>query len=214
MRKCFMFGLLILLLVGCGDEWSNRLPYAGPVEKSIDQGQFLPGTGIQYLGKTDKGARVSIGGKEANKKIGDSLDWKGDMAPGVSVDQTLRVALITDDTLHAAGTVRVIVTSPRSQPEPPNIAAPVHFRLPVGYHVEKDKAIPGTSLTYLGKTAEGAYLGNIEGYPYRKMGDSITWEGKLREGLWIELNLRTALITDNQLDVIGTADLWITPSGD
>lgn len=213
MRKWLALGAIVLLLSSCGVEWLDRLPYAGPVEISVDQGKFLPGTEIQYLGKTEDGAQLSIGGKQANKKIGDSLDWKGDMVSGVSVDQTLRVALITEGTLYTAGTARVIVANPRPQPEPMNSTAPVHFKLPVGYHVEKGKTIPGTTITHLAKTEQGALLGNIEGYAYRKLGDSITWKGRLRPGIWLELDLRTALITNNQLDVVGTADLWITPAG-
>jgi hypothetical protein len=215
MRKWLtVFGMLALLLSSCGVEWTNRLPYAGPVEIRFDQGEFLPGSDIQYVGKSEKTAQLSIGGTQANKKVGDSLDWKGEIVPGVSVDQTLRVVLISEDALHTAGTVRLIVANPRPQPEPVNSAAPVHFTLPVGYHVEKGKSIPGTTIIYEGKTDENAHLGNIVGYAYRKLGDSITWEGKLRAGLWLELNLRAVLITDNQLDVVGTADLWITPEGE
>lgn len=214
MRKWLVLVLLLFLLVGCAEGWGDRLPYAGPVEIGIEQGGFLPGTRIQYLYKTEKGARVAIDDQETTKKTGDSLDWRADMVPAVDVDQTLRVAIITEETLHTAGTVRIIVAGPNPQPGPPNTSAPVHFKLPVGYHVEKDKTIPGTTITYLGKTDQGAHLGNIEGYAYRKLGDSITWEGKLREGIWIALDLRTGLILDNQLDVVGTADLWITPVRD
>jgi hypothetical protein len=216
MRKRFVLGLLlstVWLLSGCAEELSDRLPYAGPVEKSVEIGQYLPGTGIQYLGKTEDGALVSIGGQQATKKVGDSLDWKSDMVAGVSVDQTLRVVLITEQTLRAAGTARVIVAQPQPSPEPANTGAPVHFKLPVGYHVEPGAVIPGTTITYKGQTPDGAELGGVEGYAYRKLGDSITWEGKLRGGVWIELNVRAMLITDDQLDVLGTADLWITPTG-
>jgi hypothetical protein len=206
--------LFLLLLTGCESEWINRLPYAGPIEVSVDRGEYLPGTDIQYVGKTEQGAQVSIGGQDAIKKLGDSLDWRGDMASGVSVDQTLRVALITDESLHNVGTVRVIVTNPQVEPGPVNQSAPVHYKLPVGYHVETGSTIPGTTLTYRGKTDEGAELGNVEGYPYRKIGDSITWQGKLRQGVWLELGLRTMLVTDDQLDVVGTADLWIVPTGE
>jgi hypothetical protein len=218
MRKSSLLGVLLLLavvsLAGCAEEFSDRLPYAGPVEKSIEVDQYLPGTGIQYLGKTDDGALVSIGGQQATKKTGDSLDWKSDMVAGVAVDQTLRVVLITEDTLHTAGTARVIVANPEPAPEPANSAAPVHFKLPVGYHVEKGAVIPGSTITYLGQTPDGAELGGVEGYAYRKLGDSITWEGKLRGGIWVKLNLRAMVITGDQLDVLGTADLWITPVQD
>lgn len=212
MRRTLVLGLLALLLTGCGGIWSNRLPYAGPVELVIPTGDYLPGTGIQYLGKTEKGAKVSIAGKQATKNIGDSLDWKEDMVSGVSVDQTLRVATITDEALQTEGTVRVIVSQPRIQPEAPNRDAPVHFKLPVGYHVELNETIPGTTISYLGQTEEGAHLGNVEGNAYRKLGDSITWQARLRHGIWLELDLRTVLITDSLLDVVGTADLWIIPA--
>lgn len=213
MRRILLLGVLLLAATGCDTEWTNRLPYAGPLEVSIDQGEFLPGTDIQYLGKTEEGAQVSIAGEMAVKKVADSLDWRGDVAPGVEVDQTLRVALVTDTALHSIGTVRVIVTDPTIEREPVNRSAPVHFKLPVGYHVETGRAIPGTALTYQGMTDQGAELGNVEGYRFRRIGDSVTWQGKLRAGLWLELDLRVALITEQQLDLIGTADLWIAPNG-
>jgi len=212
MSRKLIFPLMLLLLTACTtEEWANRLPYAGPVEISVRKGEFLPGTDIQYLSKTKDGAQVLIGEKKALKKIGDSLDWKGDMLKGVNVDQTLRVALVTEEALHTAGTVRVIVSNPVPQAEPLDTSAPVHFKLPVGYHIEKEQVIPGTAIGYLGKTDDGAHLANVEGYCYRQAGDSIVWEGKLRDGVWIELNLRAMLITDNVLDVVGTADLWVAP---
>ena len=83
--------------------------------------------------------------------------------------------------------------------------------LPVVYRVERGEAIPGTTITYEGQEPEGARLGNVEGYPYRRVGDSILWEGKLLPGLWLDLLARTALIGEDQLDVVGTADRWIRP---
>jgi hypothetical protein len=211
-RKWLVLTLIILLLAACGSQdWTQELSYAGPAEVGIDQGQFLPGTDIRYLGRTADGAQVSIGGKQALKKVGDSLDWKGDVLPGVNLDQTYRVVLIDEDVLHVAGTVRVAIEDPQPQAEPANESAPIHFKLPVAYRVDKDAAIPGTVVTYLGKTDQGARLGNIDGYEFRQAGDSIAWTGKLREGVWVDLVLRAALISDNSLDVVGTADVWIVP---
>jgi hypothetical protein len=206
--------LSIFLVAGCAPEdWTNRLPYAGPWEVRIDQGASLPGTDIRYVARTEDGAEVLIDGRPTLRKIGDSLDWKGEMVRGVEVDQTLRVLFIADETLHAGGTVRIIVINPEPVAEPANDEAPVHFKLPVGYHVQRGEVIPGTVVTYAENTPEGARLEGLdEGYPYRKLGDSIVWEGKLREGLWLRLDLRTALVTDEVLDVVGTAELWIEPS--
>ena len=63
----------------------------------------------------------------------------------------------------------------------------------------------------MGETEKGAHLGNVEGYPYREVGDSIVWRGQLRDRLWLELNLRTALISEKSLNVAGIAELWIAP---
>jgi hypothetical protein len=211
-RRLLVVGLFLLLLAACSpDDWANRLPYAGPVEKGIDQGAFLPGSKIQYLGKLEDRALVSVDGKETEKKIGDPLEWKEDVLRGVNVDQTYRVVLVNEQTLHAAGTVRVIIWNAVPQPELANTSAPIHFKLPVGYHVDRGTAIPGTLITYQGKTDQGAKLKGIEGLTYRQVGETIRWEGRLVEGLWVRLDLRTALIGEETLDVIGTADLWIVP---
>lgn len=212
MRRWFVLSLFLLLLAACSpDDWTNRLPYAGPVETGIDQGAFLPGSEIQYLGKSEDRALVSIDGKETRKKVGDPLEWKQDVLRGVNVDQTYRVVLITEETLHAVGTVRVIIWNAVPRPEPANTSAPIHFKLPVGYHVDRGTIIPGTTITYEGKSDQGAKLGGVEGEPYRQVGDAILWEGKLVEGVWVQLDLRTALVGEETLDVIGTADLWIVP---
>jgi hypothetical protein len=212
MRRWLVLTFSLLLLAGCSSQdWTQQISYTGPVEIGIDRGQFLPGTDVMYLAKSEEGAQVSIGGQQASKRIGDSLDWKGDMRSGVAVDESLRVVLITEATLHTAGTVRIDVTSPTPQTEPADESAPVHFKVPVAYQVARGNAIPGTVITYLGKTDQGAHLGNVEGYAYRQVGDSIAWAGRLREGVWISLVLRTALVRDNNLDVVGTADVWIQP---
>jgi hypothetical protein len=221
MRKWLVLLFLAVLLAGAAPllatctsgDWHQELSYAGPTEISIDKGQFLASTDIQYLAKAADGAQVSIGGQPALKKIGDSLDWKGTILAGVTVDESLRVVLISEETLHTAGTVRVDIATPSPQAEPVNESAPVHFKLPVAYRVDQDAAIPGTVITYLGKTDQGARLDNIQGYEYRQAGDSITWQGKLRDGVWLDLNLRTVLILDGSLDVAGTADVWLVPSG-
>lgn len=54
-------------------------------------------------------------------------------------------------------------------------------------------------------------MGGIDGYPYRKLADSILSEGKLREGVFLRLNVRVLLITDDSLRVGGMATIWIAP---
>jgi len=213
--KTALLLLLVLLAVSaCGtQDWRESLAYAGPVEIGIEQGTFLAGTDIRYLGETADGAQMVIGGQQTTKRIGDSLNWEGEMAPGVMVDLSLRIIFVTQDTLQTAGTVGVTVEGAQPVVEAADTSAPVHYVLPAVYRVEQGSAIPGTTVTYEGQEPEGARLGNIEGYDYRRVGDSILWEGRLLPGVWLDLVVRTAMITESQLDVVGTADLWIQPQG-
>ncbi len=211
-RSALLLLLLGLALAACGAEnWRERLSYAGPIEIGIEEGAFLPGTNIQYLGETSEGAEVLIGGQKATKQIGDSLKWEGAMAPGVTVDLSLRIVFVTQDKLQTAGTVRVTIEGPQPVEQAADTSAPVHYVLPVVYRIDQGAAIPGTTITYVGQEPEGARLGNIDGYPYRRVGDSILWEGKEVAGVWLDLVVRTAFSTESRLDVIGTADVWIRP---
>ena len=215
MGKRLILGLALVILVAtCVPTIGNRvegLTYKSPMEINIGPGEFLPGTDIQYLGKTEDGAQVSIGGQQALKKIGDSLSWEGDLLDGASLDLDLRLALIAEEKLHLLGTAQVVIPDPAPQPGQPNRSAPIHYKLVVDHHIKKGQAIPGTQVLYIGETADGARLANIDGYPYRKVGDSIVWEGQIRDRIWLELNLRAALVTEGTLNVAGTADLWVAP---
>jgi hypothetical protein len=204
-------GLMLVACAPLGTGEGGELQYAGPVEIGIVRGELLPGTDIQYLGKVADGAQVSIGGEQALKKTGDSLNWEGDLMDGVAVELDLRVAVITEEELHVVGTVQVTVSDPDPRPEPVNSTAPIRYKVPVAYRVEQGDAIPGSVVTYLGKTDDGAHLGNVDGYAYRQPGDSIVWEGKIRDRVWIELDLRTVLFTDDALNVAGTAELRFAP---
>ena len=52
-------------------------------------------------------------------------------------------------------------------------------------------------------------MGGMEEYPYRKTGDSILWEGALRDGVCARLDLRVLQFDDKGLRVGGLVTLWI-----
>jgi len=207
--------LLLVGVVSCGTGSGKgpvELTYIAPVEISVKTGENLPGTSIRYVGKSEKGAEVLIAGQHAFKQKGDSLDWKGDPVEGASVDLSLRILWFTEQTLHLAGTGKVVVQQPNPQPAFIQTDWPLKFTsAPVTYGVARNEYIPGTTVEYLGKEEEGAHLGGIDGYPYRKGADSILWEGKLRDKVYLRLNVRVLYIGENSLRVGGTADIWIVP---
>ena len=85
------------------------------------------------------------------------------------------------------------------------------YYAPVAYGMAPGALIPGTLYSYVGTTEEGAELSGIEGYPYRKSGDSIIWNGKLRDGVYLKLNARVVQYDDKGLRVGGIATIVIAP---
>jgi len=208
-------GLLLVGVISCGlgsGKGPVKLTYTAPVEISVKAGENLPGTSIRYVGQSEKGAEILIAGQHALKQKGDSLDWKGDPVEGASVDLSLRVLWFTEEALHLVGTGTVVVRQPSPQPAFIETEWPLKFiNAPVTYGVARNEYIPGTTIEYLGKEEEGAHLGGIDGYPYRKGADSILWEGKLREKVYLQLNVRVLYIGEDALRVGGTANIWIVP---
>jgi len=189
----------------------GQLVYAGPTEQGIPAGDFLPGTDIQYVGLTDQGAEVLIGGQLAVKKKGDSLDWDGHPLPGVTLNLNQRIVWFTEEKLHAAGTARLALegTQPVAMPFPEE--SPALYKLPTTYNVKRGETIPGTTITYVGSSEKGAELSGVEGYPHRGIADSITWEGKLLDRVFLQVTLRVVFFNEEQLQVAGLATIGLTP---
>ena len=71
--------------------------------------------------------------------------------------------------------------------------------------------IPGTLYRYAGVNDEGAELDGVEGYRYRKSGDSIVWSGKLRDRVYLDLHVRVIQYDEKGLRVGGIATILISP---
>ncbi len=205
--------LLLLMTWACkGKSSSAELVYTAPFEMGIAAGAFLPGSELQYNGLRDGMAEVYIKGQRALKQKADSLSWSGEVREGVRLDLESRVLWFDEATLHIGGTAQVTVNGAAIQAAtPPQEAVLMFGNAPVAYTVKRGEAIPGTLLVYEGKTDEGAQLGGSGDYPYRKGGDSIVWAGALKENVWLQVNLRVGIYTDQTLAVAGLASLWIEP---
>ncbi len=220
-----LVGLVALVLAGCqlgplkllvptptplpGAE--RVLIYEGPVTLSVEAGELIPGTDVRFVGSTEDGAELRFGDLKAIKKVADSVGWRGMPAEGVALELTTRVVRFTSQVLNLAGTVRVTVADPRPEPGEVSEEAPISYAAPVVYSVARGETIPGTTIIYVGKTAQGAELGGLAGYPYRKALDSLTWEGRLRSNVTLKLEARVVHYTDDELYLTGLAHLGITP---
>lgn len=203
---------LLLLTTGClrrSKENPSELAYSLPTTITIPKDGQLPGTDIRYQGMDDDGAHVLINGQQALKRRGDSLDWKGQFQEGVDADLNLRVLWYTEDSLHLVGTAKIAIQDINPRPVSIVTTSPIKYSGPVAYSLAKGAVIPGSTLTYEGTSDDGAKLGGISGYPYRKEGDSIVWEGELRPGVYSELSLRVVQYDDRSMRVVGIVTLWI-----
>ncbi len=213
-QSLFLVAMIGLAMAACKPVLpAGTLEYSTAFERGIPVGQALPGTDIKYLGKTEEGAQMTIGGQQALKRTLDSLTWRGDVAPGVNVDYNLRIITFDAQSLQAVGTAKVVVANVKPQAVPDTFlpkGAPT-FKGVVTYDVPKGNAIPGTTITYDGKTPDGAQLGGIEGYSLRKTADSIVWTGQLADRVFMELDLRLVGFSDTAMQVTGTTTLYIQP---
>ena len=187
----------------------ERLTYRLPTTLTIPVGRTLPGTDIQYQAMSDKGAHVLIGGQTATKRKGDSLDWRGQPIPGVDVDLQLRVVWYTEEELRVAGVAKVVLSGTSPHVAVVSTSSPMVYSGPVVYSLGKGATLPGSTITFEGASDEGALLGGLEGYPYRQIGDSLSWEGILREGVFLRLEMRVIQYDDKGLRIGGIARLWL-----
>jgi hypothetical protein len=206
--------LLALVIAGCVSQPTGPaggLEYNGPSEQTVKRGQTLPGTDIQFVGQSADGAQMQIGGQSAIKKTGDSLNWSGTPVPGAHVALAFRILNSNDQRLISAGTVKITLdgVSP-SETAFPDKPLYTYKALPVVYHIGKGASIPGTTLKFDGKTDNGAHLLGINGNAFFRLGDSVTWRGRLRPGVYADQSLRVLAYTDSFLDVTGLVTIGLT----
>ena len=210
-----VLGLLLSFLPACQRQPEGgplELIYTAPFETGIEKGSDLPGTGIRYLGLSDKGAEILIDDQTAFKQKGNSIGCKGNPVGNVDLNLSLRVLWVTEETLYVGGTARATVRAPMPEAASIPTEPPVKYSsAPVTYQVKKGDYIPGALVKYVGKHEEGIELSGVEGYPYRKLGDSVVWEGKLLEGVFLQLNVRVLFIAEDFINVTGAAALLLTP---
>ncbi len=215
MKRWTLFSVIAGLLFGlvaCAAPQGNDLTYQGVTEVTVKVGEFVPGTGIQFVRQTEQGAEVNIDGQKLVRLVGDALKWEGEVLPGATLSVNLRVLHISADRLLTSGVVRIRLKGVDPRAGAVDKSRPVRYTLPVTYKVNKGERIPGTTIRFVGPTeGKGATFEGLEGYPYRSIGDSILWDGQLMPNVDIHLNLRVGYYNDSFVQVLGTATIGLTP---
>jgi len=208
----------IVLGAGCSaNPFSSRsvvppstLVYDAPVSLTIKSGTLLPGTSIAYGGKTDTGAgKILIAGLVAPKQTGDTVDWQGSPSPDVSVKLGTRVATFDDQSITLVGTAHIEIQNVAIKPGGSPGTAQMEFSAPVSVSLNKNESIPGSNVTYVGSTSDGAQFLGIEGYPYRKSLDSLQYAGRVGPKAFLRLDLRVTTFSESSVLLVGTANIRI-----
>lgn len=188
------------------------LTLQGPTERNIAIGERIPGTDIELASVSEQGATFLIAGLNAQRTRGDSLDFSGPW-PGINgVDYTLRLRIyrIGNGNVRAAGVHRMIIRD--IQPTPGAAPQGENFvRLPYSVSADNDRRFKGMLLGYLGSTDRGAEITGLaaDEYPFRKIGDSILWEGTLRSDIPVRYNARLLFYGEQNARIGGTVSLYL-----
>ena len=181
---------------------------------SLEPGESIPGTQMTYINRDKEIFNVTINDLPAVKRAGDSFTWKGIVAPGLIARYSLRVSpTLLGDNMLAAGPVELWVLNPipvETAVDPLVGNAILHFNnIAIDMRVPIGGQVPGTSLIYEGIDDQGANLTGSSRYPFRAVGDSLVWAGRLRGNVLVRYSLRVASFDENDLRLVGTAELWI-----
>jgi hypothetical protein len=188
----------------------NMLVYDAPVTLLIKTGSILPGTTIAYNGKTEQGAaKILIAGLLAPKQTADTLDWQGMPVPNVNLKLSTRVATYDDQGVNLVGNAHIELANVAVQPGGTPGKAQMELNAPVTFTLSKNEGIPGSNLSYLGAKPEGAQFAGVEGYPYRKQLDSLQYNGRLSQKVYLKMDLRVISFDDSKAVVGGTAKIAI-----
>lgn len=189
----------------------DAITFTAPYTFDLRPGNTIPGTQIKFVQGSEV-YELSINGLQAYRQIGDSLAWRGIIAPGVLGDYRLRLQSSFRQPLQAQGEVTLTIFNPSPVEIPPTQLPPgnLYFsNIAVHYAVPVERRIPGTTLVYEGEQNQVAELSGTAGYPFFALDDSLLWSGKLRENVYIRYNVRISDLDEEWLELQGTVELWI-----
>ena len=191
---------------------AGGIAYNGPTERKINIGERVPGTDIVLTAVNDGKAEFQIAGLHSVRNLGDSLDFDGAWPGlnGTTYTLRLRIYYIGTGYVRAAGVNRLVI----NQVQPAmNNNAPTGFTLkfPFTANVASGATIPGATYGYTGSDDRGGKLAGLPAseYPYRKVGDSIEWTGRIRPDISATYSLRMLVYSNDHAQLGGIVTLAV-----
>jgi hypothetical protein len=190
----------------------GAIAFQGPLELALTAGQTIVGTDIRFV-EAESGAdaaQFEIAGLVAPRRIGDSLDFDGGWPGinGVSYNLRLRLYQIGNGQVRAAGVQRLVIENIAPQEANVDVESGGHIlRFPHSVTAEPGESFAGMALGYAGQESRGATLTGLPDgeYPYRKLGDSVEWQGYLAPNIAVVYHLRLLYYQDANATVGGVA---------
>jgi len=172
---------------------AGAISFSGPTEQTLNIGDYLAGTDIQLTAITESGAEFQIAGMRSVRAAGDSLDFDGQWpgSSGISYNARFRIYYIGSSNIRAAGVHRYVISD--IQPVQADVALSGNtLKFPFTANVSSGGQIPGMTYGYSGQDDRGATISGLPAndYPFRKIGDSISWKGTVRADIPVEYNIR------------------------
>ena len=185
--------------------------------KNLSPGESVRATQLIYIGRDGPAYKVTIDGQEALKRVGDSFQWRGIIAPGVASHYNLRISpTFNQSDMLAIGSVELNILNPvpvqLDDPGADSTAALYFNNIKIDHQVVLGGQVPGTSLVFEEMTIDGARFSGVKGFPYRRVGDSLFWSGRLRENGTADIEMRLASLNEERVRLIGLAEIWINPT--
>lgn len=180
--------------------------FQGPLDEVVEPGERVLGSDIELVEVNGDVAIFRIDDLRAERRIGDSLDFDGSWPnlEGVTYSLRLRVYRVNSSQVRAAGVHRLTIANAAPQPADVNLGDDA-MRFPYTVSAAPNGQFPGLTFGYAGVDERGAVLTGLgdDEYPYRKIGDSVTWQGYVRADLPVEYHLRMLYYQDDSARVGG-----------
>ncbi len=194
----------------------GSIVYRGPIERRVTAGNLVPGTDFYLVGTDGESAQFTVIGLTSVRTVGDSIDYDGPLpgVPGAEYSARLRIYRVSDGRVRVAGVHQLTIDGINAQQGEAGVHAQ-EMKFPFTAHVSAGSNIPGTTYGYIGENERGAELSGLpaDAYPYRKVGDSVSWTGKLRPDIGVEYNVRVLFYDQKSAQVGGVVTVSLPMEG-
>lgn len=189
---------------------TQAVRYRGVEHQRLAPGSLVPGTDIRLEGIENEGAVFAFADLKTRKIVGDAVNYQGPWhdLPRTDYIRTSRIIRLTDTEVYLVSWYSLTI----SGVAPSTQSVPMSAELPYTALVRanRDSHIPGTMLTFRGRTPSGA--ARIEGqaddtYGQFQVLESVQWSGQLRDDLMVRYNMRVIFYTDAYVQLGGFVTL-------